>query len=260
VKRALDFEHEVVALRRPGHAEKIYLKKQPFWVEGTLEDDFANAMDGCDVLIHLAAYGVNPIDNSWQEAFRWNVTASLSLLSQAYDAGIKKIIIAGSCSEYGKAAERYDFIPPDAPLEPVNAYGASKAAATTAAMAYAREKQIELAILRPFHVYGEGEGPNRFWPALKNAAQAGGDFAMTMGEQIRDFMPVEQVAEIFLDYATELNLEPGNPFIKNIGTGSPQSLLQFAEMCWVGFGGKGVILPGKIPYRKNEIMRYVPKI
>lgn len=260
VKKALDEGHEVVGLRLPNHIEKIHLPKQPIWIEGTLEDDISQALTGCDVFIHLAAYGVNPLYDSWQEAFRWNVIASLNLWNQAHNAGIRKIIIAGSCSEYGKSAERYQSIPTDASLEPVNAYGASKAAATLAAMAYAREKNIELAVLRLFHIYGDGEGSNRFWPALKKAALDGVDFPMTMGEQIRDFMSVEQVAEKFLSYATSIPLEPGNPTIKNIGTGKPQSLLNFAEMCWTNFEAKGKILPGNIPYRKNEVMRYVPKI
>jgi nucleoside-diphosphate-sugar epimerase len=260
VKKALGEGHEVVGLRLPNHTAKINLQKQPIWIEGTLEDDFSKALTGCDVLIHLAAYGVNPAYDSWQESFRWNVTASLNIWNQAHNAGIKKIIIAGSCSEYGKSAERYEFIPYDAPLEPVNAYGASKATATVAAMAYAREKSIELAVLRLFHVYGDGESSNRFWPALNKAALEGADFPMTLGEQIRDFMPAEQVAEKFLNYATKISLEPGNPIVQNVGTGKPQSLLDFAEMQWTNLGGKGKILPGNIPYRKNEIMRFVPKI
>jgi nucleoside-diphosphate-sugar epimerase len=260
VKKALDDGHEVVGLRLPNHTEKINLAKQPFWISGNLESDLSKALAGCDVFIHLAAYGVNPIHDSWKEAFRWNVTASLNLWNQAHNAGIRKIILAGSCSEYGKSAERYEYIPPEAPLEPVNAYGASKAASTLAAMAFAREKNIELAVLRPFHIYGEGENSNRFFPGLKKAALEGADLPMTLGEQIRDFMPVEQAAEKFLNYATKISLEPGNPIIRNIGTGKPQSLLDFAELWWANFEGKGKILPGSISYRKNEIMRYVPKI
>jgi len=259
VKKALDRGHEVLGLRLPNHKEKIYLPRQPIWISGTLEDDYRQALAGCDVVIHLAAYGVNPIHDSWKEAFRWNVAASLSLWNQAHNAGVKKIILSGSCFEYGKSAERFQFIPSDAPLEPVNAYGASKAAATLAAMAFAREKYIELAVLRPFHVYGEGESSNRFWPALKKAALDGVDFPMTFGEQIRDFTPVEHVAEIFLKYATEISLEPGKPSVQNIGTGNPQSLLDFAEVWWANLEAKGKILPGNIPYRRDEIMRFVPK-
>lgn len=260
VKQALDSGHSVVGFRRSNQAAKISLPKQPIWITGSLEDDLREELSGCDVLIHLAAYGVDPKFDSWHDSFRWNVCASLRLWKQAHHMGVKRLVIAGSCSEYGLAAERYDYIPCDAPLEPVNAYGASKAAATIAAIAYAREKNMEVAVLRPFHIYGEGERLERFWPSMKKAALGEIDFPMTFGEQIRDFTPVEVAAKKFLDYATNFTLDPGSPIIRNIGTGKPQSLLEFAENNWKNFNGKGRLAPGDISYRKNEIMRYVPKI
>lgn len=260
VDKSISDGHKVIGLRHSNHIQNTNSSEQLIWLNGTLEDDLSEALSTCDVAIHLAAYGVNPIFDSWQESFHWNVTALLNLLNQMYLAGVKRLVIAGSCSEYGKSAERYEFIPCDAPLEPVSSYGAAKAAATLAAMAYARDKKIELAVLRLFHVYGEGESSNRFWPTLKKAALEGLDFPMTFGEQIRDFTPVEFVAEQFLKYATELPLQPGNPILQNIGTGKPQTLLEFANIWWRIFEGKGKILPGVISYRKNEIMRFVPKI
>ena len=211
-------------------------------------------------IIHLAAYGVNQNFDSWHEAFRWNVSASVNLLGQAKQAGVKRFVIAGSCSEYGKSAERYKYVPCDAPLEPVNAYGASKATTTIAAMAFAREHELELAVLRPFHIFGEGESQERLWPSLKKAALAGEDFPMTFGEQIRDFTTVEFAAEKFIYYAVEAIIEQGEPVIHNLGTGKPMSLNSFAEAQWKKFGATRRLKRGEIPYRKNEVMRYVPLI
>ena len=83
---------------------------------------------------------------------------------------------------------------------------------------------------------------------------------MTLGEQIRDFTPVEFAADAFIDYATNKNISKGRPIIKNLGTAKPQSLKNFAKSEWKKFGGKGILLFGKIPYRENEIMRYVPML
>ena len=260
VKKALSAGHEIVGLRRPNHLAKIDLPRQPTWVEGTLETDMRQALEGCEAIIHLAAYGVNPNFDSWQEAYRWNVSASLNLWRQAKQMGVKRFVIAGSCSEYGSSAERYEYVPCDAPLEPVNAYGASKAAATLAAMAYARENELELAVLRPFHIFGEGESQERLWPSLKKAALAGEDFPMTFGEQVRDFTPVEFTAEMFIHYATEAIIQQGEPLVHNLGTGRPMSLKSFAENHWKKFGATGRLKRGEIPYRKNEVMRYVPLV
>lgn len=261
VTKALQAGHRVVGLRFSNATSKYENHSSSMtWITGSLEDDMKYALDGCDALIHLAAYGVDPRYDSWQEAFRWNVTASIKVIEEAHLLNIKRVIFIGSCSEYGKSAERYEYIPCDAPLEPVNAYGASKAAATLAALAYARENNLEVAVLRPFHVYGEGEGHNRFWPSMKKAALDGKNFQMTNGEQIRDFTPVDLVANLILEYATEKQIMPGNPIIRNLGTGIPKSLKDFATECWNEFGAKGKLIPGAIQYRKDEIMRYVPDL
>ena len=128
---------------------------------------------------------------------------SIRLWQQAVVAGIKHFLIVGSCFECGRSGIRYDAIPVTAPLEPTTAYGASEAAASMAALALAVEHQLRFVFARPFHVYGEGEAPGRFWPSLVAAAKAGEDLPMTRSEQIRDFQPVEQAAnQLFLYYLT----------------------------------------------------------
>jgi nucleoside-diphosphate-sugar epimerase len=151
-------------------------------------------------------------------------------------------------------------IPTTAPLEPTGPYHASKAAATVAALALAHMDKRECAILRPFHVYGEGEDATRFWPSLRTAALEGQDYPMTQGEQVRDFVAVEDVAARFLDVAINSNLKPGNPEIHNIGSGKPQTLRAFAEQWWNKWEARGKLLFGAIPYRENEVMRYVPQL
>ena len=68
------------------------------------------------------------------------------------------------------------------PLEPTGAYHSAKAAATMAALGLAVDRKLALTVLRPFHVYGEGEAEGRLWPALRKAALTGVDLPMTKGE------------------------------------------------------------------------------
>ena len=260
IKLGQSMGYQMIGMRRSKSPDRINFESNPYWVDGDLENDFSEILSECDAIIHLAAYGVNPKYDSWEDCFRWNVNASLSFFKQALNAGIKNFVIAGSCSEYGKSGEKYDYVPCTAPLEPVNAYGASKAAFTIAAMAFARENQIKLVVLRPFHIYGEGENKERFWPSLREAAINGEDFPMTLGEQIRDFTSVEIAAEKFIHYCTDAQIVSGEPEIYNLGTGKPMSLKSFAEMEWNKFSADGELQFGKISYRPNEVMRYVPKI
>ena len=252
--------HEVVALRRPGSSPKIDLPKEPQWAEFELDQIPSEVIAGCETLVHLAAYGVNPQNASWSECFRWNVDASVKMWLAAAEAGVNRFIIAGSCFEYGKSGENIDFIPTDAPLLPTGPYHSSKAAATMAALGFAVDHQREMIILRPFHIYGPGEASDRFWPALVKAAMNGEDFFMTEGEQIRDFTPVKDVAAAFLNALTRKDLLPGQPIVENVGTGSPKSLIQFATEEWEKLDANGRLLKGQLPMRTNEVMRYVPLV
>lgn len=279
VRAALAAGHEVIGLRYPGTQPVIPIPDSDrlTWIDGDLNCfltdlctfHFPPSAFSSSALVHLAAYGVSPQPCTWGKAFQINVLDSLSLMERAVEAGIRKIIVCGSCVEYGNSAGRYDNIPPDAPLEPIGPYAASKAAQSIAASALCREKRIDLAILRLFTVFGEGQHPVNLWPSLKRAALAGEDFPMTLGEQIRDFIAVEQVAQAFLralDLPSEAfrfsfsTFSATTPVVANIGTGHPQTIRQFAEHWWKEWGATGKILPGTLPYRDNEVMRYVPEV
>lgn len=254
---ALRAGHTVRALRRsggPGAADGGLE-----WVSGDLETVADESLPGCDALVHFAACGVSPQQATWEELFRWNVSASVRLWHRAADAGVRRFVLCGSCLEYGRSAARFERIPPSAPLEPLTGYAASKAAASVAAIAFAAERGVELVLLRPFNVYGEGQHPSNLVPSLRRAAAAGGDFDLTPGEQVRDFQAVEACAEDFVRALTE-PARYGEAVVRNTGSGVPRTLRSFAEEQWRLAGAKGTLRIGALPYRRNELMRLVPEL
>lgn len=258
LRQALDAGHSVRAIRRsPKSKPRIPIFNQPEWLDKHLDQVKSDELLGCDILVHLAAHSVQYPFDVLANCFRWNVTAVLHLFEQARQAGISHFVVAGSCFEYGLSGERYDLIPTDAPLEPTNSYAASKAAASIALCQWATEYHLNLDLLRVFHVYGEGESKTRFWPSLRHSAFTGQDFPMTAGEQIRDFIPVENVARAFLDKVENFS---GNDSVNvyNLSSGNPRTLLSFAQDCWSFWNAKGTLIVGAVPYRVNECMRYVP--
>jgi nucleoside-diphosphate-sugar epimerase len=260
LQQALAAGHEVVALRRPGAKPRIPLEQEPHWIDGPLSDDWSEALTSCESFIHLAAYGVADGATDWEGCFQTNVIESIRLWRQAVNAGIRRYLIVGSCFEYGLSGERYEALPVTAPLEPTTAYGASKAAATVAALALAVEQKLELVVARPFHVYGPGEAHGRFWPSLVNAAINGVNLPMTEGAQIRNFQPVESAAAQLLDWLKDSQVEPGIPRTVNLGSCEHITLRSFAEKEWVRLQATGSLAFGKLPYRLNEVMRYVPEV
>ena len=258
---ALDAGHEVLALRRSSKSRpRIPLSREPDWLDKSMPEIEEGELVGCEVLVHLAAHSANVPYDTLENCLVWNVIEPVKLFEKAIAAGLPRFVVAGSCFEYGTAGERYQSIPVDAPLEPTQTYPASKAAASIAFSQLAIERKVELILLRIYQVFGEGETESRLWPSLRRAALAGEDFPMTKGEQIRDFIPVEQVAAQFLEACERSDLSPGDPIVENIGTGQPQTLREFAETWWQHWQATGSLKPGAIPYRPHEIMRYVPQV
>jgi nucleoside-diphosphate-sugar epimerase len=255
LQQALAQGHEVVALRRSGSRPRIELSKQPVWLDGPLDGDFHAALADVDVLVHLASHTPNPPYDPLDKCLYWNVYAPLRLARQAVVQGVKKFVIAGSCFEYGRSADRVGDLAVDTPLEPTLSYPTSKAAASMAFLGLARELNLHLKLLRIFQVYGEGEPAGRLWPSLRNAAQSGQDFPMSGGEQVRDFIHVEEVARQFVEALDFSDSVPGQPFLGHVATGRPQTLLAFAQHWWRHWGGIGKLIVGAVPYRHNEIMR-----
>jgi nucleoside-diphosphate-sugar epimerase len=88
-------------------------------------DATAEDFKGIDAVIHLAALSNDPLGNLNPEiTYDINYRASVRLAELAKAAGIKRFILASSCSNYGSAGE--DMVDENSPLNPVTAYGESK--------------------------------------------------------------------------------------------------------------------------------------
>jgi nucleoside-diphosphate-sugar epimerase len=252
--------HEVLCLRRSSSSQPcLTLGQEPIWLDKSLAEITPSDLNSVDAIMHLAATGVSPRKASWEELEAINIRGTLSMCSLASILEAR-LIIAGSFAEYGLSGLNYDFIPTNAPLEPTFPYAASKAAASVLAKAFALDAGIELAYLRIFNAFGEGQDPSNLWPSLKKAAIGGADFPMTPGEQIRDFIEVEQVARYFLKVLDLPSASFDEPVILNIGSGVPQSIKDVCSSWWQKWNARGRLLVGDLPYRKAEVMRFVPEI
>ena len=252
----------VTALKREAESKtKIALKKEPEWIIGSLDNFEEKCLENKNLLVHFAAHSAQPPYDSLQNCIQKNVIEPLNLFEKAYDSGIRKFLISGSCFEYGLSANNHRFIPPNAQLLPIDTYPASKAIASIAFIQWAIEKEVSLSIKRLFYIYGKGEKESRFYPSLKNAAREGLDFEMSKGEQIRDISEINHVISILYKECIRISNSKQNDIrIENIGSGNNLSIKDFASKIWAQNKAKGKLIFGKVPYRKREIMRYVPQL
>lgn len=260
VRAASQAGHWVSALRRPGSVSRVEAPEGVQWIDAALDADLTPHFAGVDCLVHLAAHTPNPPYAPLDECLYWNVFASAKLIQAAAAAGVADFLVAGTCFEYGLAAEGKALIHPSCELRPVLTYPVSKAAASIALLGLARQLDLRMQLVRIFQVFGEGEAPSRFWPSLRRAALDGADFPMSAGVQVRDFVDVADVAAQFVSALDFRNVERGRPQIRNCGSGQASSLLEFAQHWWHHWGATGRLLPGSVGLRPGELACLVPNV
>ncbi len=174
------------------------------------------ALKGVDAVIHMA--GLIVVPESVKDPIKYcqnNVIGTVSLIESMRQAGVKKIIFSSSACVYGTP----DKLPirEDAPLRPDNPYGASKASIETFLQTYSAIHGFDSIILRYFNPYGPGESHDPETHAIPNFIKS--TLAKKpiplywKGEQIRDFIYIEDLARAHIDVLGQKGYQ-----VFNIGT------------------------------------------
>jgi nucleoside-diphosphate-sugar epimerase len=124
--------------------------------------DWASALAGCSVVVHLAArvHMMQEQAADPEAVYRaMNVDATMRLAEQAAEQGVRRFIYVSSVKVNGERTLGRPFRADDPPA-PEDAYGRSKLAAELALQAWAAKTGTELVIVRPPLVYGPGVRAN----------------------------------------------------------------------------------------------------
>jgi nucleoside-diphosphate-sugar epimerase len=163
---------------------------------------------------------------------------------------LQRIVLIGTSEEYGNN-EVLPFTE-EHPSQPVSPYSASKAAATQFALLYHKLFQLPVVILRPFIIFGPNQSTNMFIPDLIKCGIEGKDFAMTYGEQTRDFLYVDDLIDALLSAAV---LPSAVGEIINICSGIERPISEVAQVVHHHLKTDMKLLLGARPYRENEVWR-----
>jgi len=262
VSMALRDGQTVRALYRKVTPPNFPVNPRLIWIRGDIASATAwdELLTGCDALIHLGASGVANLNDAF-DAVHTNLPAHAYLLQAAARHEVRRLVLAGSCFEYGRTGERIGergLLESD-PLDPVNAYAAAKAAATLLCGPLARDMGLQCFILRPFHIYGPGEMPTRLIPSVIRAALSGNQIRTTDGLQIRDLVHVDDVAEAFLRSTTVGWAQPElGTCILNLSSGRPTPLRSVIELLVRTCGRDPALIEfGAVDHRPHEMWRLV---
>lgn len=201
-----------------------------------------------EILIHLAWEGL-PNFNSMHHLSR-QLPRHMELLESMVAAGLPKLVVTGTCFEYGL---QYGPLGEHHAAQPYTAYGCAKFNLLTGLLRLGRSHSFELTWVRPFFLYGTRQPRSSLYPQLCWAIQNGDShFPMSGGEQLRDFMPIER----FSEELTQLALKEKGYGIVNICDGKPVSVRTLVER-WIK-EKDSCIQPdyGKLPYPDYEPLAF----
>lgn len=175
------------------------------------------ALCDIDVVIHTAGFAIVPESVDKPDLYyENNVTGSKILLEEMINGKVNKIVFSSSACVYGNP----DKLPltEESPIKATNPYGQTKIEIERLIQKYNREEGLEGVILRYFNPYGPNEihdPETHVVPNFVRAALLKKPIPLYWkGEQIRDFIYVEDLASAHID---TLNIRGLNIF--NVGTG-----------------------------------------
>lgn len=235
--------HSVVALDNETTGKRANLPAEATFIYGDVNDSAAldAAAEGVDAVLHIA--GQASIRLSFMDPaadLTVNTLGTIRVLQACIKHRIPRLLFASSMTIYGSTPPTPT--PETAAPDPVSYYAITKLAAERYVHATALRPDLgfdfNVTSFRMFNVYGPRQ-------SLTNAYQ--GVFAIFIGnvlrgepiniysdgEQARDFVHVSDVARAWVD-AIDTPASYGQ--VINIGTGTPTSVNQLADLVLAAFG------------------------
>src|SRR3954447_13330159 len=224
------------------------------FLEGDLADETVarRAANGMDYVLHQAA--IPSVPRSVKDPItsnRANVDATLNVLVAARDAGVKRLVFAGSSSAYGNTPTLPKH--EEMPTNPLSPYALQKVVGEQYLQMFTRLYGLETVSIRYFNVFGPRQDPSSPYSGVISV------FATALlenrppriygdGEQTRDFTYVANVVDGVLR-ACEAPKASGD--IINVATGGRISLnkLFYAMRDVIG----GTLEPTYAESRKGDV-------
>jgi nucleoside-diphosphate-sugar epimerase len=166
---------------------------------------------------------------------------------------LRSFVQIGSSDEYGSNSAPQNENQRELPFSP---YSFSKSASTLFLQMLFKAEGFPSVILRPFLVYGPGQGKNRFIPHVINECIKNSEFPVSPGLQLRDFCLVDDIVDSII---LALDNDDAYGEVINIASGEPISIKDIV-MKIQNIIGLGKPEFGAIKYRKGENMNLVADI
>ena len=171
-------------------------------------------------LIHLAWQGLPNYTSLFH--LEENLPKNYEFIKDLVNSGVSKVLAVGTCFEYGSQNGQLST---NLRAEPNNPYAVAKDCLRQCLSCLQKQSDFTFQWARLFYMYGQGQNSKSLLAQLDTAIARGETtFNMSGGEQIRDYLPIEDVArQLFQLFKND---ESG---IFNICSGEPISIRQLVE-------------------------------
>jgi dTDP-6-deoxy-L-talose 4-dehydrogenase (NAD+) len=204
--------------------------------------------DGIDALAHLAWPGLPNYRALFH--FEHNLMADYRFIKSAVEAGVKQVLVTGTCFEYGMQSGP---LGETSEPQPSNPYGLAKHTLHLFLQNLQQEHPFTLQWARLFYLHGAGQNPNSLLAALDRAIDAGEQsFDMSAGEQLRDFLSIETAAGYLAAIVHQRDFDG----VINCASGQPVSVRTLVEQRLRERGATLNLNLGHYPYPSHEPMAF----
>ena len=186
-----------------GWLEESCYKREMEIIRGDIRDrdGVLDAMQGCDLVFHLAALVGIPYSYIAPDSYvETNIKGTLNICRAARYSGVQQVIHTSTSEVYGTA----QYVPMDErhPLQPQSPYSATKMAADAIAMSFYNAFDLPVTIARPFNTYGPRQSARAVIPTII-VQIANGNKEIQLGDlaPTRDFNYVEDTCRGFIALA-----------------------------------------------------------
>jgi nucleoside-diphosphate-sugar epimerase len=201
-------------------------------------------------LLHFAWYVEHGKFWNASENLDW-LQMSLSLAKQFVENGGKRIVVSGTCAEYDWT-NKGPFFEFGTPFRPHTLYGAAKNSMSLTLEKYGKASDCSFASGKVFFSFGANESPNRLIPSVIRSLLENKLAETSHGNQIRDFLYVEDIAKAFVEL-----LESEVVGAVNIASGKGIKLKKIIEIIANIIGRPELLRVGALPVSKDEPLEIV---
>lgn len=158
----------------------------------------AKAMEGCDVVFHLAALIAIPFSYHSPDSYvDTNIKGTLNVLQAARRFGTERVVVTSTSEVYGTA--QYAPIDERHPFQGQSPYSATKIGADRLAESFFRSFETPVIIARPFNTYGPRQSARAVIPTMITQLLSG-ETSLRLGSlnPTRDFNFVADTVDGFI--------------------------------------------------------------